>query len=217
MASNLHLVVGLGNPGAQYAGTRHNIGQLVIDLLAARCGATFKRHPRANAAVAETRLPWAATPTGKGAGAPSPLPSVTGGIPGPRVILAKPLTYMNTSGGPVATLARYYDVPPERIIVLHDDVDIPFDTVKLKLGGGEGGHNGLRSISQSLGTRDYLRVRLGVGRPPGRQDTADFVLSRFSAAEVTAMPMFIDDAADATTMLINSGLLETQQKYHSMV
>ena len=197
MSSDLYLIVGLGNPGDKYAGTRHNIGQFVLDLLAARCGTNFKRHPRANAAVAEVRL------TSSG-----------GGIPGPRVVLAKPLTYMNTSGGPVATLAQYYDVPPERIIVLHDDVDLPFDTVKLKLGGGEGGHNGLRSISHSLGTKDYLRVRLGVGRPPGRQDTADYVLSRFNATEVAAMPIFIDDAADATTMLIEQGLTATQQKFH---
>ena len=215
MPNDLYLIVGLGNPGAQYAATRHNIGQLVLDLLAARCGATFKRHQRANAAVAEVRLPssgggvpGAATPTGKGAMAPSPLL-------GPRVILAKPLTYMNTSGGPVATLSSYYDIPPERVIAVHDDVDLPFDTVKLKLGGGEGGHNGLRSISQSLGTKDYLRVRMGVGRPPGRQDTADFVLSRFNAAEVAAMPIFIDDGADACSMLVTEGLIPAQQKYHA--
>jgi peptidyl-tRNA hydrolase, PTH1 family len=194
----LHLIVGLGNPGAQYAATRHNIGQLVLDLLAARCGATFKRHRRANAAVAEVRLP-----------------SSGGGVPGPRVILAKPLTYMNTSGGPVATLSSYYDIPPERVIAVHDDVDLPFDTVKLKFGGGEGGHNGLRSISQSLGTKDYLRVRMGVGRPPGRQDTADFVLARFNSAEVAAMPIFIDDGADACAMLITEGLIPTQQKFHA--
>ena len=199
MSNDLHLIVGLGNPGTQYAATRHNIGQFVLDLLAARCGATFKKHPRANAAVAEVRLP-----------------SVGGGVPGPRVVLAKPLTFMNTSGGPVATLAKYYDLEPEQVIAVHDDVDLPFDTVKLKLGGGEGGHNGLRSISQSLGTRDYLRVRMGVGRPPGRQDTADFVLSRFNPTEFAAMPIFIDDGADAVSMLITNGLLEAQQKFHSL-
>jgi peptidyl-tRNA hydrolase, PTH1 family len=198
MSNDLHLIVGLGNPGAQYAATRHNIGQFVLDLLAARCGEAFKEHPRANAAVAEVRLP-----------------SSGGGIPGARVVLAKPLTFMNTSGGPVATLAKYYDLAPEQVIAVHDDVDLPFDTVKLKLGGGEGGHNGLRSISQSLGTRDYLRVRMGVGRPPGRQDTADFVLSRFNTTEVAAMPIFIDDGADAVSMLVTNGLLETQQKFHS--
>jgi len=195
--NELHLIVGLGNPGAQYASTRHNIGQLALDLLAARCRVTFRKHPRANAAVAEVRLP-----------------SAGGGVPGPRAILAKPLTYMNTSGGPVSTLANYYDIPPARIIAVHDDVDLPFDTVKLKLGGGEGGHNGLRSISQSLGTKEYLRTRMGVGRPPGRQDTADFVLSRFNSSEVSALPLILDDAADATTMLITDGLLAAQQHYH---
>lgn len=197
MPNELHLIVGLGNPGAQYAGTRHNIGQLVLDLLAARCNATFRKHPRANAAVAEVRLP-----------------SGGGGVPGPRAILAKPLTYMNTSGGPVAALAKYYGIPPEHIIAVHDDVDLPFDSVKLKLGGGEGGHNGLRSITQSLGTKDYLRTRMGVGRPPGRQDTADFVLSRFNSTEVSALPIFLDDGADATTMLITDGLLAAQQRFH---
>jgi PTH1 family peptidyl-tRNA hydrolase len=112
-------------------------------------------------------------------------------------------------------LAKYYHVEPEQVIAIHDDVDLPFDTVKLKLGGGEGGHNGLRSITQSLGTKDYLRVRLGVGRPPGRQDTADFVLSRFNSTEISALPLFIDDAADATTMLVLDGLLATQQKFHT--
>ena len=205
MSTDLYLVVGLGNPGAQYAATRHNIGQFVLDLLVARCGAAsgllsvpFRKHPRANAAIAETRLP-----------------ATGGGIPGARVVLAKPLTFMNTSGGPVATLAKYYDLPPERVIAVHDDVDLPFDTVKLKLGGGEGGHNGLRSISQSLGTRDYLRVRMGVGRPPGRQDTADFVLSRFNPTEIAAMPIFIDDGADAVSLLVTDGLLAAQQKFHS--
>jgi len=197
MPADLHLIVGLGNPGPQYAATRHNIGQLVLDLLAARSGVSFRRHPRTNANVAETRL------------------AGTGGVPGPRVVLAKSLAYMNTTGGPVATLARYYNLPPEQIIAVHDDVDIPFDTVKLKLGGGEGGHNGLRSITASLGTKDYLRVRMGVGRPPGRQDTADFVLSKFTKPEVDALPIFIDDGADAVTMLITQGLLAAQQHYHS--
>jgi len=198
MSADLHLIVGLGNPGQQYAATRHNIGWFVLDLLAARCGASFRRHPRGSVEVAETRLP-----------------SAGGGRPGPRVVLAKPLTYMNASGGAVTTLTKYYNMDPEQIIAVHDDVDLPFDTVRVKLGGGEGGHNGLRSISQSLGTKDYYRVRLGVGRPPGRQDTADFVLSRFTSTEVTDLPMFIDDAADAAGMLITAGLLETQQRFHA--
>ena len=197
--TDAHLIVGLGNPGPQYAATRHNIGQLVTELLAARCGTSMptRKHARANAAVAETRLPAA------------------GGVPGPRVVIAQPWTFMNVSGGPVAALTRYYGLEPSQVIVAHDDVDLPFGAVRLKLGGGEGGHNGLRDISRALGTRGYYRVRLGVGRPPGGQDTADFVLSRFTKAEVEWLPAFIDDGADATTMLITDGLLAAQQRFHA--
>ncbi|MDR2723179.1 MAG: aminoacyl-tRNA hydrolase [Cellulomonadaceae bacterium] len=193
-----YLIVGLGNPGAKYAATRHNVGQIVLDLLAARTGVTFSRHQRAQAVVAETRL------------GTSP-----GGAPGPRVILAKPTTYMNTSGGPVSALAKYYGIDPERVIAVHDEVDIPFDSIKLKQGGGEGGHNGLRDISKALGTKDYLRVRVGVGRPPGRMDTADYVLKEFAASERAHLPMLVDDAADAVETLIADGLLAAQTKYHA--
>ncbi|WP_159797159.1 aminoacyl-tRNA hydrolase [Puerhibacterium puerhi] len=192
------LVVGLGNPGAQYAGNRHNVGQMVLDLLAERVGARFSRHARAQAVVAEGRL--------------GVLP---GGRPGPRVVLAKPTTYMNTSGGPVSGLAKYYGVEPEQVLVVHDEVDIPFDTIKLKTGGGEGGHNGLRDISKALGTKDYVRVRVGVGRPPGRMDTADFVLKDFTATEKKDLPMLVDDAADAVEMVLTAGLLAAQGRYHT--
>jgi PTH1 family peptidyl-tRNA hydrolase len=194
------LVVGLGNPGPKYAGNRHNVGQMVLDLLAERTGARFAKHARAQAAVAEGRL--------------GVLP---GGAPGPRVLLAKPTTYMNTSGGPVAALASYYGIDADHVLVVHDEVDIPFDTIKLKSGGGEGGHNGLRDITKALGTKDYTRVRVGVGRPPGRMDTADFVLKDFSATERKDLPILVDDAADAVEMVLVEGLLAAQGKFHSKV
>ncbi len=186
------LIVGLGNPGPDYAATRHNIGQMVLDQLAQEVGGNFKKHSKARAQVLEGRL----------------------GLGGPRVVLAKPLTYMNLSGGPVSALANFYGLAPEEIIVVHDELDIPFDSVKLKIGGGEGGHNGLRDISKALGTKDYYRLRTGIGRPPGRMDTADFVLKPFSTAEKKDLPFLISNAADATQMLIREGLLATQQKYH---
>lgn len=190
--SDAWLIVGLGNPGPEYEKTRHNIGQMVVDELAREVGGGFKKHGRARAQVLEGRL----------------------GIGGPKVVLAKPLTYMNTSGGPVSALAQFYDINPDRIIVVHDELDIPFDTIKLKIGGGEGGHNGLRDITKALGTKDYYRVRTGIGRPPGRMDTADFVLKPFSSTEAKALPFLISNAADATVMLIKEGLQATQQRYH---
>ncbi|PFG32331.1 aminoacyl-tRNA hydrolase [Sanguibacter antarcticus] len=197
MTDHLWLVVGLGNPGPQYAGNRHNVGHMVLDLLAARHRATFTAH-RSRAAVAEARL--------------GVLP---GGAPGPRVVLAKPSTYMNTSGGPVAGLAQYFDVAPEHVLVVHDEVDIPFGDVRCKSGGGEGGHNGLRDITKALGTRDYVRVRTGVGRPPGRMDTADYVLKDFGTVERKELPFLLDDAADAVEMILTEGLLAAQGKFHT--
>ncbi|GAA2235557.1 aminoacyl-tRNA hydrolase [Rarobacter faecitabidus] len=197
MASSDWLIIGLGNPGSKYAHNRHNIGQMVADDLAARIGATFSAH-RSNAKVAEGRL--------------GVLP---GGAPGPRVILAKPSTYMNTSGGPVSSLAKYFDVSPDRILVIHDELDIPFEAIRAKVGGGEGGHNGLRDITKALGTKDYVRLRVGIGRPPGRMDVADFVLKDFSATERGSVPFLVDAAADAAEMIVTEGLLATQQKYHS--
>ncbi|WP_417235703.1 aminoacyl-tRNA hydrolase [Arthrobacter sp.] len=191
MASNTWLVAGLGNPGSGYAHNRHNVGQMVLDELAQRVGGSFKSH-KANAQVLEGRL----------------------GIGGPRLVLAKPMTYMNVSGGPVAGLARFFDVDPLRIVAIHDEIDIPFNTIKLKLGGGEGGHNGLRDISKALSTKDYYRVRVGVGRPPGRMDTADFVLRDFGTAERKDLPFLLDDAADAAELLIREGLQAAQLKFH---
>jgi PTH1 family peptidyl-tRNA hydrolase len=191
------LVVGLGNPGPKYAGNRHNVGAMVLDVLAGRVGGSFKIH-RARAAVLEGRL--------------GVLP---GGAPGPRVVLAKPSSYMNESGGPVSALQKFYKVEPDQLVVVHDEIDIPYAQLRVKLGGGEGGHNGLRSISRSIGTRDYLRVRVGVGRPPGRQDPADFVLRDFSGVERKDLPVLLEEAADATEMLLAEGLLATQQRFHA--
>ena len=190
--SETWLIVGLGNPGAEYAHNRHNVGQMVLDDLAARVGGGFKSHKAARAQVLEGRM----------------------GIGGPRVVLAKPLTYMNVSGGPVSALTKFYDIDAAHVIAVHDEIDIPFDTIKLKLGGGEGGHNGLRDISKALATKDYLRVRVGVGRPPGRMDTADFVLRDFAGPEKKELPFLVGSAADAVEDLIREGLLAAQQKFH---
>ena len=192
MTSNTWLVAGLGNPGPGYSRNRHNVGQMVLDELASRMGGRFKSH-KSRAQVLEGRI----------------------GIGGPRVILAKPLTYMNLSGGPVSALARFYGIDPENIVAVHDEIDIPFNSVKLKLGGGEGGHNGLRDISKALGTKDYLRVRVGVGRPPGRMDTADWVLKDFGTTESKDLPFLVSDGADAGELLLSDGLLAAQQKFHS--
>lgn len=186
------LVVGLGNPGPGYAGNRHNVGAMVLDQLAADLRERFGRH-RARAEVAEVRLP--------------PL----GGRPGPRLVLAKPSSYMNESGGPVSGLARFFRVGPARLLVVHDELDIPFGELRLKQGGGEGGHNGLRSISQSLGTKDYCRLRIGIGRPPGRMDAADYVLHDFSPAERKELPILIAEAVDAIGDVATSGWEKAQQ------
>ena len=195
------LIVGLGNPGPAYAGHRHNIGAMVVEELAARAGANLRSH-KARAVASEVRI---SVPPG---GPP-------GGAPGPRAVIAIPLTYMNESGGPVAGLMSFYKVSIENLIVIHDDLDIPFAEVRLKLGGGEGGHNGLRSVTKSVGTRDYLRIRVGVGRPPGRMDAADFVLHVFSGSERTKVPLLIGDAADAAEHLVTEGLVAAQQHWHS--
>jgi PTH1 family peptidyl-tRNA hydrolase len=188
------LVVGLGNPGPEYAKNRHNVGYLVADVLAGRIGVRFGRHRKAATQVGEGRL-------GVGGDAP-------------RLVLAKPTPYMNLSGGPVAGLAQFYKVPAARIIAIHDELDIDFGVLRLKVNGGEGGHNGLRSVSRSLGTKEYLRVRFGIGRPPGRQDPADFVLSDFSAVERKELDFLVDRAADATEAIIQRGLEWAQNTYH---
>jgi PTH1 family peptidyl-tRNA hydrolase len=189
------LVIGLGNPGPKYAANRHNVGFAVADLLAKRLGVTFGRHRKAVADVAEARLGV--------------------GIDAPRVILAKPLTYMNLSGGPVAGLASFYKVPSEKIVAIHDELDLPYGQIRLKIGGGEGGHNGARSISASLSTKDYVRVRFGIGRPPGRQDPADFVLSDFTSVERKELDYLVDRAADAVEAIVTNGLAKAQLVYHT--
>lgn len=191
MAEDSWLVVGLGNPGAQYETTRHNVGQMAVDVLADRVGGKFSSH-KAGARVAEGRV----------------RPG------GPKLILAKSNGYMNTSGGPVSALAKYFGVPPERVIAIHDELDVPFDAIKLKQGGGHGGHNGLRDIAKALDTPEFFRVRVGIGRPPGRQDPADFVLKPFGSAERAALGVLLEDAADATEALVEEGLLNAQQRFH---
>ncbi|SEB35688.1 peptidyl-tRNA hydrolase, PTH1 family [Paramicrobacterium humi] len=191
MTQDTWLVVGLGNPGPGYAKTRHNVGQMVVDELARRIGASFARH-RAHAVVAEGRVrPGAA-----------------------KLIIAKSLSYMNTSGGPVAALLDYYSLDAAQLIVVHDELDIPFDTLKLKIGGGHGGHNGLRDISKAV-SPDFVRVRVGIGRPPGRQDAADFVLKPFTGGERELLPSLLADAADAVECVAEEGLLAAQQKFHA--
>jgi PTH1 family peptidyl-tRNA hydrolase len=183
------LVVGLGNPGPTYAGNRHNVGFMVVDLLAERAGGRFSAH-KGRADVVEGRL----------AGEPA--------------VLCKPKTYMNLSGGPVASLRDWFKVPVERIVVVHDELDIGFGVLRLKRGGGDNGHNGLRSITSSIGTKDYLRVRVGIGRPPGRQDPADFVLKDFAAAERKDLGFHVDRAADAAEALLTGPLEAAQNVFH---
>ncbi|UQU65551.1 aminoacyl-tRNA hydrolase [Couchioplanes caeruleus] len=186
------LVVGLGNPGREYAANRHNVGFMVAELLASRVGAKFGRHKRAVAEVGEGRL----------------------GFGGPKLILVKPLTYMNLSGAPVSALAQFFKVPVENVVAVHDELDVPYGQVRVKRGGGEGGHNGLRSMSKSLGTKEYARVRFGIGRPPGRQDPADFVLSDFSAVERKELDFLVDRAADVVEAVVLEGVEWAQNKYH---
>jgi PTH1 family peptidyl-tRNA hydrolase len=188
------MIVGLGNPGREYAQNRHNVGFLVADLLAARTGAKLGRHRRAVAEVGEGRLGV--------------------GLDAPRFVLVKPLTYMNLSGGPVASLAQFYKIETGNIIAVHDELDLPYGQVRAKFGGGEGGHNGLRSMSKSLATKDYVRARFGIGRPPGRQDPADYVLSDFSAAERKELEFLVDRTADMVESLVTKGVEWTQNAYH---
>ncbi|SQD94282.1 MULTISPECIES: aminoacyl-tRNA hydrolase [unclassified Parafrankia] len=184
------LVVGLGNPGASYAGNRHNVGFMVVDLLAERTGARLRSH-RSRAEIDQVR------------------------IAGRSVVLARPRTFMNVSGPPVAAVRAFYKIDLSRVIVVHDELDIPFDAIRLKRGGGDNGHNGLRSITSSLGSRDYLRVRVGIGRPPGRMDPADFVLRDFSPVERKALPLIVDNAADAVESLLQEELAAVQNRFHA--
>ena len=184
MSNSTWLVVGLGNPGPDYAANRHNVGQMVLDILADRISANYKAH-KANASVAEGRL----------------------GYGGPKIILAKPGTYMNTSGGPVANLMKFYDVDLQQVIVVHDELDIDAGAVRIKQGGGHGGHNGLRDIISAAGSNDFVRVRVGIGRPPGRQDAADFVLKNFSGEERKNLPLLLELSADAVEAIVRDGAL----------
>jgi PTH1 family peptidyl-tRNA hydrolase len=186
------LVVGLGNPGPGYAGNRHNVGQMVLDTLAERLGARLSRH-RTTTMLAEARL----------------RPG------GPKLILAKPLSYMNTSGGPVSAAANYFAIEPDRVVVVHDDLDLPFETLRLKSGGGHGGQNGVRDIIKALGTPDFVRVRVGIGRPPGQQSAADYVLRDFPSSERAQLPFLLDEAADAIERIIDDGLVAAQQRHHA--
>ncbi|NED99585.1 aminoacyl-tRNA hydrolase [Phytoactinopolyspora halotolerans] len=193
-SSDAWLVVGLRNPGPKYADTRHNVGGMVVETLAARVGAPLKANRRRRADVAEARL---------------------GDQPGVRTILALPHSYMNESGGPVAGLCAFYKVPPERLVVVHDEIDLPLGSVRVKFGGGDNGHNGLRSVRASLGTGDYLRVRFGVGRPPGRMDPAAYVLKSLSAAERRDVDVEVERVADAVEALVVDGLTYAQNTYNS--
>ena len=194
------LVVGLGNPGPSYSGHRHNVGYRVSDELASRMGSGFRPHKSGRADVVEGRL------GGLGSGS---------SLPGVRAILVRPRCYMNETGGPVSTLAKFYKVPVERIVAIHDELDIPFDTLRVKRGGGDNGHNGLRSMRRSLDSGEFFRVRVGIGRPPGRQDPAAFVLSDYSSAERKILPFQVDRAADAVECLLTEGLEKTQSRFNS--
>lgn len=184
------LVVGLGNPGPRYESTRHNAGFLVADVIADRIGGRFKSS-RVNADVLEGRLA------------------------GHSVILGKPRSFMNDSGGPVVNLARFFKIAPVNVVVVHDELDIPFGTLKLKRGGGDGGHNGLKSISAALGSKDYVRVRVGIGRPPGRQEVVDYVLRDFGVGERKTLPLELELAADAVELILTSGLEAAQNQFHA--
>jgi peptidyl-tRNA hydrolase, PTH1 family len=189
-AAELTLIVGLGNPGPQYAGNRHNVGFMVVDELAARLDAKFKAH-KGGAEIIEGRLG------------------------GARVVLAKPRSFMNLSGGPVAGTASFFKLTPADVIVVHDELDLPYGKIRLKLGGGDNGHNGLRSITKSLGSKEYNRIRFGIGRPPGRMDPADFVLRDFAATERKDLAYLVDRCADAVEALVSHGLEAAQNTYHA--
>ena len=192
MSNSTWLVVGLGNPGPDYAANRHNVGQMVLDILADRISASFKTH-KANASVAEGRL----------------------GFGGPKIILAKPGTYMNNSGGPVAGLMKFYDVAIQNVIVVHDELDIDAGAVRVKQAGGHAGHNGLRDIIAAADSNEFVRVRVGIGRPPGRMDAADFVLKNFSGDERKELPLLLALSADAVEEIVTKGALEAMNSVNA--
>lgn len=190
------LVVGLGNPGEEYAATRHNVGFMVADELARRAGAKFSLDKKSRAMVTSLRM---------GGTGPNSI----------ALIVAKPLTYMNLSGGPTSALAKYYSVEPTDVITIHDELDLPYGTVKLKRGGGSAGHNGLKDLTKALATPDYVRIRVGIGRPTGSLDAASYVLKPFTATERKELDMLIVDAADAVEWVLAEGLAAAQQRLHS--
>lgn len=183
------LVVGLGNPGPEYAGTRHNAGALLLDVLVGRVGGRLRSH-KGRADVLEGRLA------------------------GHRVVLVRPRSYMNDSGGPVASVCSFYKAGPDQLVVVHDELDLPFGALRLKRGGGDNGHNGLKSVSRSMGTPEYFRVRLGIGRPPGRQDPADYVLRPYPPAERPDLQVQLERAADAVELLVSAGLEAAQNSFN---
>ena len=188
------LLAGLGNPGSEYAKTRHNVGFWLAEAVVRDAGGNLTRHKRAQAMVCETRV---------------------GGLPGERIVVVEPLSFMNASGGPVKALLDFYSVPTSNLIVAHDELDIPLGSIRVKAGGGDNGHNGLRSIRSALGTGDFLRIRLGIGRPPGRQDPADFVLKPFTADQRPEAETMVERAVGAVEMLIMQGLPATQNVFNA--
>lgn len=191
------LIVGLGNPGNEYAQTRHNVGYQVVDILANRTRTQWTTH-RSRCLVAETRLGM-----------------LPGGVPGPRVILTKSTTYMNVIGGPVSRLAEFLSIPPERVLAVHDDLDLPAHELRLKFSGGEGGHNGLKSLTQHFHTKDHHRLRIGIGRPPGRQEVSDFVLAQIPSKERIDWDITYESAADVVEEIVTLGFTEAQQRLHT--
>ena len=188
------IVVGLGNPGPSYESTRHNIGYLVADELAERMGGSWKAHKSGRALAIEGRL---------------------AGVPGVRTVLGRGRCYMNESGGPVSALLKFYKATPEQLVIVYDELDLPYGDMRIKFGGGDNGHNGLKSVRASLGTGDWYRVRVGISRPPGRQAPADYVLKPFSTTERRELDLHVNRAADAVESLLTEGLENTQNRFNS--
>ena len=188
------IVVGLGNPGPSYESTRHNVGYLVADELAERMGGSWKAHKSGRALAIEGRL---------------------AGVPGVRTVLGRGRCYMNESGGPVSALLKFYKATPEQLVIVYDELDLPYGDMRVKFGGGDNGHNGLKSVRASLGTGDWYRVRVGISRPPGRQAPADYVLKPFSTTERRELDLHVNRAADAVESLLTEGLENTQNRFNS--
>ena len=190
MTDDRWLVVGLGNPESEYGGTRHNIGADAVRALAGREHASLTRNKRVHCEIAEST------------------------VAGARLVLAVPSTYMNRSGGPVQSAAAWFKVPPDRLVVCHDDLDLSLGAIRLKRGGGNAGHNGLRDVDRALGTTEYLRVRIGIGRPPGRMPGREYVLRRFAPAEHDTVAASLEDAVDAIGAIVSEGLGAAQNRFH---